>query len=81
MASEESQPGDVISYGDKVVILHRASQKFVVKSKVGLGDGFRAALDSITPMPSYVRSKLSSDTADDENLEQKNTKYVYDTTI
>jgi len=55
VANEEVQPGESISYGDKVVLLHRASQKFVTKSKLAIEVGFQAALESIRPMPPYVR--------------------------
>ncbi len=75
IASDDAQIGDVIHYGDKIVLLHRASQKFLVKSKIGIGDGFRGSLDSILPMPTYVRSAVTSEDAEESQTSSHNAKY------
>ncbi len=64
MANEESQPGETVNYGDRVVLLHRASQKFVTKSKTAVEAGFNAYLETITPFPPYVKG-VALDDADD----------------
>ncbi len=55
VANEEVQTGEKISYGDKVVLIHRASQKFVAKSKSAVEAGFNACLEAVRPMPRFVR--------------------------
>ncbi len=73
VANEDAQPGDTISYGEKIVLLHRAAQKFIVKSKIGLGDGFRAHLETVSPLPGYIKAKLEG-TEEEENDDAEEAK-------
>lgn len=77
VASEETQTSETVLYGQRVVLLHRASQKFVTKSKISTEAGFRVQLETLSHVPSYVRAtfvqdEVEADEGEDEaQVEQK----------
>eukprot|EP00048_Salpingoeca_helianthica_P010361 m.148947 g.148947 ORF g.148947 m.148947 type:complete len:2177 (+) comp15063_c6_seq1:1159-7689(+) len=67
VAHEDTQPGEAITFGHRVVLMHRASQKFLTKSKISSENGFQAQLETITPLPAYVRTAAAVELVDDDD--------------